>query len=270
MNVHTHISEDRVATIRLHRPPLNILNLELLTALRAAAKQLSSSPDIKAVVLYGGSAVFSAGADIRELVELTSATVPAHARAMQEAVSSVARIPVPVIAAVCGPAVGGGCELALAADFRVCADDSSIGLPEVLLGVIPTGGGTQRLTSAVGLPRAKELIYSGRTLDAAEALEIGLVDRSVPAAEVLREAQQWAGRYRDSSTSALRAAKSAVDFGQEAGLEHELRNFIDCFNQPDRVLGMTSFLDQGPGRARFDARTANGRAPVPRTASVHR
>ncbi|UQS23763.1 enoyl-CoA hydratase/isomerase family protein [Amycolatopsis thermalba] len=247
--------EGAVATIRMDRPPLNVLNLELLNSLREAAEDIATQLQIKAVVLYGGSKVFSAGADIRELKQLTDEDAPEHAKAMQDAVMSVAHIPVPVIAAIRGAAVGGGCELALAADFRVCADSSVIGLPEILLGVIPTGGGTQRLTAVVGLPRAKEIVYSGRTLDAKEAREIGLADRVVPDDEVLTEAKRWAARYENSSATGLRAAKAALEHGQDDGLAVELENFVESFRAPDRTIGMRSFLEQGPGRARFGAGT---------------
>ena len=248
--------EGAVATIRMDRPPLNVLNLELLNALRRAAEDIAAKPEIKAVVLYGGPEVFSAGADIRELEQVTDEGVPQHAKAMQEAVMAVAHIPVPVIAAIRGAAVGGGCELALAADFRVCADTSVIGLPEILLGVIPTGGGTQRLTAVVGLPRAKEIVYSGRALDAKETREIGLADAVVPDGEVLAEAQRWAARFENSSATGLRAAKAALEYGQDNGLAAELANFVECFRAPDRAIGMRSFFEHGPGQARFGTGTA--------------
>ncbi|MDQ0376063.1 enoyl-CoA hydratase/isomerase family protein [Amycolatopsis thermophila] len=250
--------EGAMATIRMDRPPLNVLNLELLNSLRAAAEDVATRPEIKAVVLYGGPAVFSAGADIRELEQLTDEDVPQHARAMQDAVMSVVHIPVPVIAAIRGAAVGGGCELALAADFRVCAEGSLIGLPEILLGVIPTGGGTQRLPALVGLPRAKEIVYSGRSLEAKEARDIGLVDVVTADGEVLAEARRWAARYEHSSATALRAAKAALEFGQDDGLGAELANFVESFRAPDRAIGMRSFLDHGPGRARFGTGSGKG------------
>ncbi|WP_191244653.1 enoyl-CoA hydratase/isomerase family protein [Amycolatopsis deserti] len=247
--------EGAVATIRMDRPPLNVLNLELLNSLREAAEEIAARQEIKAVVLYGGPEVFSAGADIRELEQLTDEEAPEHAKAMQDAVMSVAHLPVPVIAAIRGAAVGGGCELALAADFRVCADSSVIGLPEILLGVIPTGGGTQRLTAVVGLPKAKEIVYSGRALDAEEAREIGLADRVVADGEVLAEAKRWAARYENSSATGLRAAKAALEYGQDDGLAVELENFVESFRAPDRTIGMRSFFEHGPGRAKFGTGT---------------
>ncbi len=243
--------EGAVATVRMDRPPLNVLNLELLNSLRKVAEEIAGRLDIKAVVLYGGPKAFSAGADIHELEQLADEDAREHAKAMQDAVMSVAHIPVPVIAAIRGAAVGGGCELALAADFRVCADNSVIGLPEILLGVIPTGGGTQRLTAVVGLPRAKEIVYSGRALAAAEAGQIGLADLVVPDGEVLTEAKSWAARYAGSSATGLRAAKAALEYGQDDGLAVELENFVESFNAPDRKIGMRSFFEHGPGRAVF-------------------
>jgi enoyl-CoA hydratase/carnithine racemase len=168
----------------------------------------------------------------------------------------VARIPKPVIAAITGYALGGGCELALACDFRVVADDAKLGQPEILLGIIPGGGGTQRLARLVGPAKAKEIIFSGRFLDAKEALEIGLADKVVPAAEVYAAAKAWASTYVGAATYALRAAKEAVDRGLEVdletGLEIERMAFAALFATKDREIGMTSFVEQGPGKAKFE------------------
>jgi len=178
--------------------------------------------------------------------------------ALQSAFTTVARIPKPVIAAVTGYALGGGCELALCADLRVCADDATIGQPEILLGLIPGAGGTQRLPRLVGPSRAKELIFSGRFVDAAEALRIGLVDRVVPAETVYEAACEMAQRFVGGPALALRAAKEAIDRGLESdldtGLEIERLQFAGLFATADSRTGMTSFVEDGPGKATFEGR----------------
>jgi enoyl-CoA hydratase/carnithine racemase len=206
-------------------------------------------------VVYGGERLFAAGADIKEMADLSypeMAKVSAH---LQEACIAVARIPKPVVAAVTGYALGGGCELALAADIRIAADDATLGQPEILLGIIPGAGGTQRLSRLVGPSRAKELIFTGRFVKAEEALAIGLVDRLVPAADVYTEALTWAGQFRNAAALALRAAKTAVDRGLEVdldtGLEIERQQFAALFATEDRTIGMTSFVENGPGKASF-------------------
>ena len=170
----------------------------------------------------------------------------------------MARIPKPVVAAVTGFALGGGCELALCADLRVCAEDAKLGQPEILLGLVPGAGGTQRLPRLVGPSRAKELIFSGRFVGADEALRIGLVDRVVPAAEVYSTALEMAGRFVGGPALALRAAKEAVDRGLEAdldtGLEIERLHFAGLFATADARAGMASFVEHGPGKATFEGR----------------
>jgi enoyl-CoA hydratase/carnithine racemase len=162
------------------------------------------------------------------------------------------------VAAVTGYALGGGCELALCADFRIAADDATLGQPEILLGIIPGAGGTQRLTRLVGPSKAKDLIFSGRFVKAAEALEIGLVDRLVPATDVYTEAVAWARQFTGAAALALRAAKESVDRGLEVdldtGLEIERQQFAALFATEDRSIGMQSFIENGPGKAEFRGR----------------
>jgi enoyl-CoA hydratase len=162
------------------------------------------------------------------------------------------------IAAINGYALGGGCELALACDFRVCAQDSRLGQPEILLGVIPGAGGTQRLPRLVGVARAKELVFSGRMIPADEALAIGLVDRVVPSAEVIDAAQELAERYAAGPPLALSAAKKAIDEGLQgdldAGLLLERQRFSALFASEDQKAGMRSFIEHGPGKATFTGR----------------
>jgi enoyl-CoA hydratase/carnithine racemase len=177
---------------------------------------------------------------------------------LQSAFSAVARIPKPVVAAVNGYALGGGCELALCADIRIAAEDATLGQPEILLGIIPGAGGTQRLTRLVGPSRAKDLIFSGRFVKADEALAIGLVDRVVPAAEVYDAAVAWASQFSAAASYAVRAAKESIDRGievdLETGLEIERQQFAALFATEDRAIGMRSFVEQGPGKAAFVAR----------------
>ena len=167
----------------------------------------------------------------------------------------MARIPKPVVAAVNGYALGGGCELALCADVRFASSDAVLGQPEVLLGIIPGAGGTQRLTRLIGPSKAKDLIFTGRFVAAEEALAIGLVDRVFAPEQVYAEALAWAGRFAGAATYALRAAKEAIDRGSEVdietGLEIERQQFAALFATRDRGIGMQSFIDNGPGKADF-------------------
>ena len=247
-----------VATIRLDRPPMNALNVQVQEELRAAAAEVGGRSDVAAVVLYGGEKVFAAGADVKEMATMAYTEMVDRSAALQSAFTAIARIPKPVVAAVTGYALGGGCELALCADFRVCAEDAKFGQPEILLGVIPGAGGTQRLPRLVGPARAKDIIFSGRFVGAEEALRIGLVDRVVAPAEVYAEACAMAARFVGGPAYALRAAKEAVDRGLEcdldSGLEIERLQFTGLFATEDRRIGMTSFVEEGPGKASFGGR----------------
>ncbi len=247
--------DDRVATIRLGRPPMNALNTAVQEQLRAAAARVTADPDVRAVILYGGEKVFAAGADVKEFVGQDAAFMATDAARLTSALDALARIPKPVIAAVTGYALGGGCELALTADFRVSADDAKWGQPEILLGIIPGAGGTQRLPRLVGPAKAKDLIYTGRFVDAAEALEIGLVDVLVPKADVYPTAQAMAAKFAKGPASALAAAKAAIDGGLDTdlatGLRLESHLFAALFATEDRATGMQSFLENGPGKAVF-------------------
>ncbi|MGH3348276.1 MAG: enoyl-CoA hydratase/isomerase family protein, partial [Nocardioides sp.] len=181
-----------VGTIRLDRPKMNALNAQVQEEIRAAAHEAADSDDVKAVVVYGGDKVFAAGADIKEMADMSYTDMVQRSGKLQSSFSAVARIPKPVVAAVTGYALGGGCELALCADVRFAADNAVLGQPEILLGIIPGAGGTQRLTRLVGPSKAKDLIFSGRFVAAEEALAIGLVDRVLPADQVYDEAVTWA------------------------------------------------------------------------------
>jgi enoyl-CoA hydratase/carnithine racemase len=249
---------DGVGTIRLDRPKMNALNTQVQEEIRAAATEATERDDVKAVVVYGGERVFAAGADIKEMADMSYVDMVQRSGPLQASLTSVARIPKPVVAAVTGYALGGGCELALCADVRFAAEDAVLGQPEIQLGIIPGAGGTQRLTRLVGPSRAKDLIFTGRFVKADEALAIGLVDRVVPADRVYDEAVAWASQFTHAATQALRAAKEAIDLGLEADLETglaiERQQFAALFATDDRRIGMTSFVEKGPGKAEFTGR----------------
>jgi enoyl-CoA hydratase/carnithine racemase len=249
---------DGIGTLRLDRPPMNALNKQVQDELRAAATEAGARDDVRAVVLYGGPKVFAAGADIKEMGTMSYTDMVARAGALQDSFSAVARIPKPVVAAVTGYALGGGCELALTADFRVCGDNAKLGQPEILLGIIPGAGGTQRLPRLVGPARAKDLVFSGRFVDAAEALHIGLVDKVVAPDDVYDAAVEMVSRYARGPAFALRAAKEAIDEGLDVdldtGLRIERKLFAGLFATEDRTIGMTSFVENGPGKAAFVGR----------------
>jgi len=250
--------QDGVATLRLDRPKMNALDEAMQEEIRAAAEQAADRDDVRAVVLWGGDRVFAAGADVKEMNALSYTDMVTRSGKLQSAFTAVARIPKPVVAAITGYALGGGFELALCADLRVCADDARLGQPEILLGIIPGAGGTQRLPRLIGPSRAKDIIFTGRFVEADEALSIGMVDRVVPAAEVYDAAHAWAAQFARGPAYALRAAKAAIDHGLGAdldtGLELERQQFAGLFATEDRRTGMASFVEQGPGKARFEGR----------------
>jgi enoyl-CoA hydratase/carnithine racemase len=222
--------EGAIGTIRLDRPPMNALNEK----------------------------VFAAGADIKEMATMSYVDMVDRSAGLSSAFSSVARIPKPVVAAVTGYALGGGCELALCADRRVAGTSAKLGQPEILLGVIPGAGGTQRLARLVGPSKAKDLCFTGRFVGADEALAMGLVDEVVPDDEVYDAARRWAGQFVNGPVYALRAAKESIDQGLsvdlETGLAIEAQKFAALFATEDRTIGMQSFVEKGPGKAEFAGR----------------
>ena len=250
--------DEAIATIRLDRPPMNALNAQVQDEIAAAAAELDADAAVRAVVLYGGEKVFAAGADIKEMAEASFAQIALDSRRLQAAFTTVARIGKPVVAAITGYALGGGLELALCADFRVAGESARVGQPEILLGIIPGAGGTQRLPRLVGPARAKDIVFTGRFVGAAEALGIGLVDRVVPDAEVYQAARDLVARYATGPAVALRGAKQAIDSGLESdldtGLEIERLNFAALFATEDQRAGMRSFIENGPGKATFAGR----------------
>ncbi|MFO7399593.1 MAG: enoyl-CoA hydratase-related protein [Actinomycetales bacterium] len=239
---------EHIATIRLNRPKLNALNRQMQLELAEAARIVDADPQVHAVILYGGEHVFAAGADIKEMAAMSYADMAAHSRVLQDCFTAVARIGKPVIAAINGYALGGGCELALCADFRVAGEGATLGQPEITLGIIPGAGGTQRLSRLIGPAKAKDLIFTGRHVGAAEALAIGLVDTVVPDAEVYPAARELAARFVNGPAVALRAAKQAIDRGLETdldtGLEIERLQFSGLFATQDAREGLTAFAEK--------------------------
>ncbi|ANH40271.1 putative enoyl-CoA hydratase echA8 [Nocardioides dokdonensis FR1436] len=246
---------DGVATIRLDRPKMNAISVQVQEELVRVVAEVVERDDVKAVVLTGGERVFAAGNDVKEMADMSHTDMVKRSGPLQAAVTAVARIPKPVVAAVNGYALGGGCELALAADVRVAGERTVMGQPEVLLGIIPGAGGTQRLARLVGPSKAKDIILTGRFVKADEALAIGLVDRVVPDESVYEEALTWARQFAGAATYAVRAAKECIDRGLEVdldtGLEIERMQFAALFATQDRTIGMSSFVENGPGKAQF-------------------
>jgi enoyl-CoA hydratase/carnithine racemase len=246
---------DGVGTIRLDRPKMNALDAQMQQEITEACAEADRREDVAAVVVYGGERVFAAGADIKEMAAMSYQEIARHAHLLQAFTRSLAGIGKPTVSAITGFALGGGCEVALATDVRFAADNAKLGQPEILLGIIPGAGGTQRLSRLVGPAKAKELIYTGRFIDAQEALAIGLVDQLHPADQVYDKAAEWASQFVGGPALALRAAKNAVDRGLEVdlqtGLDIERTEFAALWATDDQTAGMSSFIENGPGKAIF-------------------
>jgi enoyl-CoA hydratase/carnithine racemase len=254
--VTTQRRDDDVVVVQLRRPPMNPLSQALLAALRDTARELASDASVKAVVVRGSERAFAAGADIDEFGD--AAVARRIARGFRDAFDAVAAIPRPVIAAIEGYALGGGLELAMACDFRVASSKARLGQPEILLGIIPGAGGTQRLARLVGAARAKEMIFGGRQVKADEALAIGLVDRVVDPDAVVDAALAWAAELAGGAVVAMGLAKRLVDDGLGRpladGLDAEADAFVEVFDTADAQIGVASFREHGPGRAIFTGR----------------
>jgi enoyl-CoA hydratase len=252
------VSPEGVGTIRLDRPKVNALNAEVARGIDEAVEAARTDDNVRAVVVWGGERVFAAGADIKEMGERDAVSMYRYIGEFQDVFTRLERLPKVTIAAINGYALGGGCELAMACDLRIAADDAQLGQPEILLGVIPGAGGTQRLPRLVGVGRAKEIIYSGRFVPAEEALSIGLVNEVVPAAQVHERAMKAAARYAKGPGVALMAAKqviqNGIDVDMTTGLLLERQAFAALFATEDQRIGMKSFVEQGPGKASFVGR----------------
>jgi enoyl-CoA hydratase len=253
--VHLERRDDGVAVVTLDNPKVNALSLALLTKLHHIAADLTANPP-GAVVLTGGDRIFAAGANISEFGGPHEAN--AITRTLHEALDAIAEIPRFVIAAVSGYALGGGCELSLACDYRIAGERAVFGQPEILLGIIPGGGGTQRLPRLVGPSRAKELMITGRQVKSDEALRIGLADEVVTGEELHPRALALAAEIARGPSTAQHLVKQAVDRGLDTvlahGLDMERALFEQVFHTTDSQVGVKSFLEHGPGKAEFTGR----------------
>lgn len=247
--------DDGVAVVRLNNPKVNALSQDLLRELETLF--VGFADDLPgAVVIHGGERLFAAGANIEEFGDAEQAAT--YGALFASAFDAVEKLPRATFAAITGFALGGGCELALACDFRIAADNAKLGQPEILLGIIPGGGGTQRLPRLIGPSRAKDLIFTGRQVRADEALAIGLVDEVVPADEVLDRAITKAAALASGAVVAQGLAKRAIDEGLsgalDAGIAREQDLFAEVFRTDDAGIGIASFLAEGPGKATFTGR----------------
>jgi len=246
---------EKIGIIRLDRPKVNAINEQLGRELLEVATEVEGRDDLRAVVLWGGPKIFAAGADIGAFPTGAGYRDPSDMIGpLLTALFKIENLPQITCAAVNGYALGGGCEVSMSTDFRICGEGARFGQPEILLGIIPGGGGTQRLTRLVGVTRAKEIMYSGRMVPAAEALEIGLVSSVHPDDRVLDAAIDMLTPYAEGP-AALANVKRAVLGGLHLDLEQaialETREFVASFQSEDAMTGIASFLEQGPGKAKF-------------------
>ena len=246
---------DGVAIIRLERPKVNALNSQVGRELIEVVDEIEARDDIRAVVVWGGERIFAAGADISEFpIEGDVRDPSAMVDLLNEANFRLENMSQITISAVNGYALGGGCELSMSTDFRICGEGAVFGQPEILLGIIPGAGGTQRLTRLVGVTLSKELGYTGRQVKAAKALAIGLVSEVVADDQVLARSLELAGQYA-KGPAALANVKKAIMDGLHVSIEEaiaiEKREFVASFQTEDAVTGITSFLESGPGKASF-------------------
>ena len=241
--------QDDIAVLTLNRPPMNPLNKKVFKELGQALDELRQDTSVKAVILTGaGEKAFAAGADVTEMVNLSVLEMHDFCLTSLAAQSKLENLDKPTIAAVNGLALGGGCELTMACDFRLAADHARFGQPEINLGIIPGGGGTQRLPRLIGLARAKELLFLGDMIDAAAAEKYGLINRVVPGASLLDEALAMAQKLADKPTVAMRALKNTINTGINIDLAsataYEINNFLITFASEDRVEGMKALLEK--------------------------
>ena len=248
--------QDQVATITLSNGKVNVLSTAVQDELGRVVAALGADGGVASVVLTGARRAFAAGVDIAEMAAMTREQMDERVLVMHAVFTSLAELGKPVVAAVNGWALGGGCELALCADRRIASSTAVFGQPEIKLGICPGAGGTQRLTALVGPSRAKDLIFTGRQVGAQEALAMGLVDEVVEPEELLPRAQAWAAQFAGGPAVALAAAKQAVAAAvdDQVGLALEAGAFAALFSTEDRSIGMQHFLAKGQGPAGFVGR----------------
>lgn len=239
----------KVAVIHLNRPPMNPLNTRLFSELNQAFEHLEQNDEVGSIILIGkGERAFAAGADIAEMKDLDLNGMTKMNRLSRSAFDRVEKIGKPVIAAINGLALGGGCELALCCDFRICADNAKIALPEINLAIIPGGGGTQRLQRLIGQAKAKELLYFGDMVNAQDSLACGLVNKVVSLDELLETALEWGAKLAEKPAVAIRMMKMAVQTGADTDLDNAITIESACFGNTfateDRIEGMTAFFEK--------------------------
>ena len=256
MNNVTLEIEGAIAVLTITRPAaLNALNSETLDEINASLTEIESNADIRVVILTGGPdkkgnafKSFVAGADIGEMSTLTKAEGEAFGKKGNDVFRRIETLPVPVICAINGFALGGGCEIAMSCDIRICSDNAVFGQPEVGLGITPGFGGTQRLARVVGVGKAKEMIYSARNIKADEAYRIGLVNNVYPAEELMPAAKKLASIIAANAPIAVRACKKAINDGLDAAMDDaiviEEKLFGSCFETEDQKAGMGNFLEK--------------------------
>ncbi len=245
-----YLKEGAIATVQLNRPQKkNALNSELRVEIEKALREIGGDTSLKAVIVTGGEEIFCAGADIGEIQKATTAeSTTKHAREFQLLFDQIESLPQPVIAAVSGYALGGGCELALACDFRIASEGAKFGLPEIKIGAFPGGGGTQRLPRLIGAAKAKEMIFTGDPTSAEEAFALGLVMKVVPKDKLMEEAKGFANKLASLPRLAMEASKKVINRGLEmdlsSGLEFEARCFGNLATTHDLKEGILAFLEK--------------------------
>jgi len=241
--------EGKIATLTLNRPPMNPLNSDIFRDIIQAAKDIQADPNVKVlIVTSSGERAFAAGADVKEMVTLTPVEIYDFCQGFRKACESIEALPFPAIAAIKGLTLGGGCELAMACDLRIAADNAKFSQPEINLGIIPGAGGTQRLTRLIGAARAKELIMTGDMIDAVTAERFGLVNKVVPLAEIDAAVAELAEKLAAKPRVSLMMAKTAINTGQNvdlnSGLAFEILSFALCSASEDKFEGMTALLEK--------------------------
>jgi enoyl-CoA hydratase len=241
--------EENIATVYLNRPPHNPLNHQMFQELSLLMDELEQDKRVRSIIITGkGDRAFTAGVDIKDMMNLSGAEILQFCQTSRGAYDKIESISKPVIAAVNGLALGGGCELALACDFRICSTNTRFGQPEINLGIIPGGGGTQRLQRLIGQPRAKELLYFGEMIDAEKAQEIGLVNEVMSIDELLPKAVDWANKLANKPVVAMQMLKKAVNAGADVDLKTALdlegAAFGNAFASEDCKEGMNSCTEK--------------------------
>ncbi|MDY0186665.1 MAG: enoyl-CoA hydratase-related protein [Syntrophus sp. (in: bacteria)] len=241
--------EGRIATISLNRPPMNPLNSVILREITEAISEIEADENVKVVIVNSvGERAFAAGADVKEMVNLTPVELYDFCQGFRKACESLNHYALPVIAVIKGLTLGGGCELAMACDLRIAAENAKFGQPEINLGILPGAGGTQRLTRLIGPARSKEMILTGDMIDAATAERYGLVNKVVPLEEVDKAAMELAEKLASKPKVALKMAKAAINAGQNvdlgSGLDFEILSFTLAGASEDKLEGMTALLEK--------------------------